>query len=138
MSETKTRPTDASVAAHIAAIPDAARRQDCATLVQLMSRLTGHEPVMWGPGIVGFDRYHYRYASGHEGDACLLGFSSRKPDLTIYVTSGFEGTEAILAGLGRHKASKACLYVKKLADIDLGALERLLHHAMTEMRRRYP
>ena len=138
MAEAKTRPTDASVDAYIDAISDTTRQSDCRALVAMLTRITGKPPVMWGPSIVGFDKYHYKYASGREGESCLLGFSSRKSALTIYVTSGFEGTESILAELGKYKTAKACLYVKKLSDIDLDALERLLNHAASEMKRRYP
>lgn len=138
MAEAKTKPTDASVGDYIAAIPDAARQRDCRALIELMTRITQKKPVMWGPSIVGFDSYHYKYASGREGDACLLGFSSRKTDLTIYVSSGFEGTEPILAELGKFKTAKVCLYVKKLSDVDLGALEKLLRHAVAAMKRLYP
>jgi hypothetical protein len=136
--EAKTQPTKASVAAYIAAIDDADRRQDCRALVKLMTAVTGRKPVMWGPSIVGFDAYHYKYESGHEGDCCLLGFSSRKADLTLYLYAGFDGAEALLAKLGRHRTSKACLYVKRLSDLDLGVLEQLLRHSAAELRRRYP
>jgi hypothetical protein len=137
-AEAKTQPTTARVDDVLAAIPDAARADDCRALIRLMSRLTGQPPVMWGPSIIGFDRYHYRYDSGREGDACLIGFSSRGSDIAIYVVSGFDGTEHLLAALGKHKAAKACLYVKRLSDIDLSVLEALLAHSMAEMRRRYP
>lgn len=136
--EAKTQPTRASVAAYIAAIADPQRRQDCQALVELMSAITGKPAVMWGPSIVGFDAYHYKYDSGHEGDCCLLGFSSRKADLTIYLMSGFDGAEALLAKLGRHRTSKACLYVKRLADIDPGVLEKLLRQSAADTRKRYP
>jgi hypothetical protein len=104
----------------------------------MMTRLTKKKPVMWGPSIVGFDSYHYRYDSGREGDACLMGFSSRKAEIAIYVTAGFEGTEQILAKLGKFRAATACLYVKRLSDIDLSALEELLLHSTAEIRRRHP
>jgi hypothetical protein len=107
-------------------------------LIKLMTKLTKKRPVMWGPSIVGFDSYHYRYDSGREGDACLMGFASRGSDIAIYVVSGFDGTESILSTLGKHKTSKACLYVKRLADIDLNALGALLTHSAAEIRRRYP
>jgi hypothetical protein len=138
VAEAKTNPTDNSVSDYIAAIPDAGRRSDCEALVKLMTRITKKKPVMWGSSIVGFDAYHYKYASGREGDSCLLGFSSRKTDLTIYVTSGFEGTEAILSELGKYETARSCLYVKKLSDIDPAALEALLRHAAAAMKRRYP
>jgi Domain of unknown function (DU1801) len=137
-AEAKTKPTTASVDDYIAAIPDSARVGDCRALVKLMTKLTKKKPVMWGPSIVGFDKYHYRYDSGREGDACLMGFSSRGSSIAIYVVSGFEGAESILSTLGKHKTSKACLYIKRLADIDLKALEALLAHSSAEIRRRHP
>jgi hypothetical protein len=136
--EAKTKPTKASVAQYIAAIEDPIRRQDCRALSKLMTAVTGKKAVMWGPGIVGFDTYHYKYDSGHEGDACVLGFASRKADLTIYLVPGFTGVEAHLAKLGKHRMSKACLYVKRLSDIDLGVLEKLLKASAAEVKRRYP
>jgi hypothetical protein len=137
-TQAKTQATNASVGDYIAAQADAQRRSDCEALVQLMTRITQQAPVMWGPSIVGFGSYHYRYDSGREGDSCLLGFSSRKADLTIYATLGFEGAQALLDQLGKHKTAKACLYIKRLSDIHLPALEALLAHALAEMKRRHP
>jgi hypothetical protein len=138
MAEPKTKATRASVDNYIDAIDDELRRDDCRALVKLMTRVTKEPPVMWGPSIVGFGSYHYRYASGHEGDSCLAGFSSRKGDISIYVTAGLEGQQPLLAKLGKHKAGKVCLYFKRLADIDLKTLESLVKNSVTEMRRRYP
>ena len=138
MAEPKTKATRASVDNYLDAIGDELRRDDCRTLVKLMRRVTKEPPVMWGTSIVGFGSYHYRYASGHEGDSCLAGFSSRKGDISIYVTAGFEGQEPLLAKLGKHKAGKVCLYVKRLADVDLELLESLVEGSVAEMRRRYP
>jgi hypothetical protein len=138
MYEAKTKPTTASVTAYLDAIEDATRRQDCQELVKLMTRVSGCKPKMWGPSIVGFDQYHYKYASGHEGDSCIIGFSSRKTDLTIYTVAGATGVEGLAAELGKHKASKSCLYVKRLEDIQLPVLEQLLTRAMAETRRMYP
>lgn len=134
----KTKPTRTSAADFIAALPDPQRRQDCQALVKLMSDITGLKPVMWGPSIVGFDTYHYKYASGHEGDMCVLGFASRGAELVVYLLSGLEGAAPMLAKLGRHRASKACVYFKRLADIDLGVLEELLRQSAAETRKRYP
>jgi hypothetical protein len=138
MAEPKTRATRASVDKYIAAIGDVQRREDCRALVGLMTGVTKAPPVMWGTGIVGFGSYHYRYASGHEGDSCLTGFASRKGDISIYVTSGFEGQQSLLARLGRYKTGKVCLYVKRLADIDLETLASLVERSVAEMRRRHP
>lgn len=136
--EAKTKPTARSVADYLEAIPDETRRRDCEQLVVLMQRVTGCEPRMWGPSIVGFDRYHYRYASGHEGDSCVVGFSPRKGDISVYLLGGFEGREDLLAALGRHKIGKACLYLRRLADVDLAVLERLVALSVADTRRRYP
>ena len=138
MAEPKTKATNASVDNYIDAIDDELRREDCRSRVKLMSKITRESPAMWGTAIVGFGSYHYRYASGHEGDSCLAGFSSRKGDISIYVTAGFEGQESLLANLGKHKTGKVCLYVKRLADIDLKVLESLVKGSVAEMRRRYP
>lgn len=138
MAENKTKPTPVSVEAHIAARATEAQRADAEVLVALLRRLTGQDPVMWGPSIIGFGVYHYRYASGHEGDAALLGFALRKTAFALYVPAGFEGQEPLLARLGRHKASKSCLYVKRLSDIDLKVLEQLCAASIAEIRRLYP
>jgi len=138
MAEGKTQQTDLRVDAYIDAIPDATRRQDCRDLVDLMRQATQEEPKMWGTGIVGFGRYFYKYASGREGDMCLVGFSSRKQDLTLYLTRGFEGSEALLADLGKHKTAKACLYVKRLSDVNVEVLSELIERSVQEMKRRYP
>ncbi|MCX8476918.1 MAG: DUF1801 domain-containing protein [Sphingomonas sp.] len=138
MAETKTKPTQVKVADFIDAAPDAVRREDAKTLVALMSRVTGEEPVMWGPSIIGFGSYHYRYESGHEGDACRLGFSPRKAELVLYVLTGSPEQEAPLARLGKHRTGKACLYVKKLADVDMAALEEIVRGALAWMDARYP
>ncbi|MFO1280899.1 MAG: DUF1801 domain-containing protein [Burkholderiales bacterium] len=138
MADAKTKPTWASVREHLATIADPARRADCEALVAMMSRVTGAKPVMWGPTIVGFGSYHYRYDSGREGDACLTGFADRKSEIAIYIVAGFEDSEALIAKLGKCKTTKSCLYVKRLADIDPGVLEALVSRSVAEMRRRYP
>ncbi len=138
MPEAKTRQTDLSVEAYLDAIADEARRQDCRELIKLMSAATKCEPKMWGSSIVGFGTYHYKYASGHEGDACLTGFSSRKGDISVYLMSGLDGEEALFAKLGKHKMGKACLYVRRLSDIDLKVLRQLVQSSVKEIKRRYP
>jgi hypothetical protein len=134
----KTRPETTSVADFIKALDDPQQRADSQILVQMMRAATGCEPVMWGSSIIGFDRYHYRYDSGHEGDMALVGFSPRKGQLVLYVMPGFAGQEALLAKLGRHRTGKSCLYVRHLADVDAGILGRIVDNAVAEMRRRYP
>jgi hypothetical protein len=138
MSDLKTQPTAARVADFLAAIPDEARRADCQALAVLMERATGAPPTMWGASIIGFGRYHYRYASGREGDWFLTGFAPRKSDLTLYIMVGFDGYEPLLARLGRHKTGKSCLYVKRLADLDLAALEELVTASVRQLRATYP
>ncbi len=138
MYEAKTKPTQISVSTYLAGIEDEARRKDCKTLAALMKRVTGFTPKMWGASIVGFGSYHYKYESGHEGDSCLAGFSSRKTDISIYVVSGFEGRDDLLAKLGKYKTAKVCLYVKRLADIDAAILEKLVKDSVAEMKKRYP
>jgi hypothetical protein len=137
MAELKTRRTGASVNAFLDGIADESRREDCRTLVRLMKKVTGAEPKMWGAGMVGFGSYHYRYASGHEGDWFLTGFAPRKQDLTLYIMAGFDGCEELLGKLGRHKTGKSCLYVKGLEGLDLGALEKLIAASVRHMKRTY-
>ena len=134
----KTQPTDASVQAYLDAIVDPVRRADCQRVCTMMSRLSGEPAVMWGPGIVGFGSYHYRYDSGREGDAPRIGFSSRKTDLTLYTLGDSEDQARLLARLGRHKVGKSCLYPKRLADVDLAVLEALVEASLRSMDRRYP
>ena|SRR5688572_20823451 len=138
MAEPKTKPTNLSVEKHIAAIANELQRKDAQALVALMRRVTKQEPKMWGPSIVGFGSYHYKYASGHEGDSALAGFAVRKSEFSIYIAAGFDGQENLLAKLGKHKTAKACLYIKRLSDLDLKVLEKLVAHSVAEMKRRYP
>ncbi|MBE0564507.1 MAG: DUF1801 domain-containing protein [Krumholzibacteria bacterium] len=138
MYEAKTKPTTASVTAYLNAIEDEPRRRDCKSLAALMRKVTGCRPRMWGESIVGFGSYHYKYASGHEGDSCVLGFSSRKADITVYLVPGFGGAEPLLAKLGKHRKGKGCLYLKRLEGVDLAVLEQLLVRSVEETRRRYP
>ena len=138
MSDPKTRPTDASVEAFIDAVDHPRRREDARTLLVLMQRVTGEEPVMWGPSIVGYGSYHYRYASGQEADWPIAGFSPRRPNLSIYIMTGFEACGELLSRLGKHKIGKSCLYVNKLSDVDLDVLETLVRASVAEMKRRYP
>ena len=137
MTGNKTAPTDVSIASYLDAIPDADRRRDCEVLVDMMSRATGAPPVMWGAGIVGFGSYHYRYESGREGDFCTVGFASRKGDISLYLMDGFEGKDVLLSRLGRHKTGKACLYLRKLVDVDLAVLEELVNASVAATLGRY-
>jgi Domain of unknown function (DU1801) len=136
VADQKTTPTTASVDTYVASVGTNERQADCRALVALFRKVTHEPPVMWGSSIIGFGRYHYKYASGHEGDACLVGFSSRKTDLTLYLLPGFEERGPLLAKLGPHKAGKGCLYVKRLAELDLTVLETLIRASYTDMQRR--
>ena len=138
MAEAKTKATTASVKAYLDAIEDDARRKDCKALVAMMKRVTGCPPAMWGPSIVGFGTYHYKYASGHEGDSCQVGFSSRVSAISVYLHLGETGAAALLEELGPHKLAKACLHLKRLADVQLPVLEQLVALSVTEITRRYP
>jgi hypothetical protein len=138
MAEPKTKPTGVSVEKHIAALANEEQRRDARALVALMRQVTEQEPQMWGPSIVGFGSYHYKYASGHEGDSALAGFASRKSEFAVYIVAGFEGQEDLLAKLGKHRTAKACLYIKRVADVDLNVLEKLVARSVAETKRRYP
>ena len=133
MATLKTKQTDGSVDAWLDAIDDPVRRADCRSLVALMRRASGCEPRMWGASMVGFGSCHYRYASGHEGDAMKIGFASRKAALTLYAMPGLAGHPALLARLGKHKAGKGCLYLQRLADVDLEVLEALLSASLADL-----
>jgi len=136
MAENKTKATDASVHAYLAAIADETRRSDCEALATLMARATKHPPKMWGSSIVGFGSYHYRYESGREGESCLVGFSSRKGDISVYGLHAAADAEKLLARLGRHRAGKGCVYIRTLADVDLEVLAKLVAGAAAEKARR--
>lgn len=125
MAETKTKPTEVSVDSFLDAVEHPVRRADGKALRAMMERVTGEPATMWGPSIIGFGAYHYRYASGHEGDAPRVGFSPRKANLVLYV-GGFPEYEDLLGKLGKHKSSKACLYLGKLAEVDVGVLEEIV------------
>jgi hypothetical protein len=137
-SEAKTLPTEVPVAEFIAAVENPARRSDAEVVCALFQEISGEPPVMWGPSIIGFGRYHYRYASGREGDAPRLGFSPRKAQTVLYVMSGFEGQDAMIARLGKVKTSVACLYVNRLDQIDLGVLREMAVASLAHMRELYP
>lgn len=138
MPENKTIATTEPVSAYLAAISDPQRRADCEQLLQMMQQITGCDAVMWGAGIVGFDQYHYRYDSGREGDMCVTGFSNRKNDISIYLVVSGERQEQLLTQLGKHKMGKACLSVRRLADIQLAVLRQLIADSVYATRLRYP
>ena len=132
-SVNKTQATTADVDAFLAAIPDPGRREDCQRIRALMEAATGAPARLWGPSIVGFGVYHYRYESGREGDWMVTGFSPRKNDLTLYIMPGFARYEALMAKLGKHKTGKSCLYIKRLADVDMAVLETLVRDSVAAM-----
>jgi hypothetical protein len=134
MADNKTKPTELSVGAYIDALPDDTRRADARTLADLMQKATGEEPKMWGPSIIGFGSYHYRYESGREGDMPLVGFSPRKPANVLYGVTGFSDSEALLSKLGKFTTGKGCLYIKRLADVDPKALRALVAKAVAAKR----
>ena len=134
MAENKTQKTTASVSGFIAGIEDERKRKDAETLIEMMKRVTGETPKMWGPSIIGFGSHHYRYESGREGDWPRVGFSPRKQNLVLYMTDGFEDYGALLGKLGKHSTGKSCLYIKRLADVDASVLETMVersYHATT-------
>ena len=133
MAELKTKPTKASVKAFLNKIDDEQRRKDCQQVSDLMQSATGEKPKMWGSSIVGFGRYHYRYASGREGEWPIIGFSPRKNDLTLYIMPGFDEFKSLMNKLGKYKAGKSCLYIKKLDDIDVSVLKKLIAKSVEKM-----
>ena len=137
MAENKTKPTTNSVPAFLDACTDQAQRTDAKALTKLMQRVTGNQPAMWGASIVGFDSYHYSYESGREGDMPVVGFSPRKAANVLYGTICFDDAEALLAKLGKHTTGKGCLYIKKLADVDMKVLETLVEKAVAATRSRH-
>jgi len=137
MSDLKTKANKASVLEFLNAVDNEQRRKDALTMLELMRDLTGYDAVMWGSSIVGFGSYHYKYASGREGDWLLTGFSPRKNDLTIYIMNGFSAYPELMKKLGKCKTGKSCLYVKKLEDIDLTILSKLILKSLDDMRKLY-
>lgn len=143
-SEMKTIPTDASVAAFIAAVAHPQRHADAEVLLNLYAEVTGMEPKMWGPSIIGYGSYHYKYDSGREGDMCRAGFSPRKANLSIYLMGGYCNPEtqaevdALRALLGKHNVGASCLYINKLTDVDLAVLKELIAFDLGWMDRKYP
>ena len=138
VSALKTKPTKVSAERHIAAVANEEQRHDAQTLVALMRRVTKQEPRMWGPSIVGFGSYHYKYASGHEGDSALAAFAVRGRELVVYTAESFEGRDDLLAKLGKHRTGKVCVYMRRLADVDLKVLETLVARSVADTKRRYP
>ena len=135
---TKPNSSPDAVANFLDGIAHEDRRADALALLSMMGRITGHAPAMWGKTMVGFDTYHYKYDSGREGDNFVTGFSPRKQSLVVYITNGFANYQAELDQLGKHKTSVSCLYINKLADVDLQVLETLITKSYADMKRKYP
>lgn len=133
MAETKTTPTGVAVEEFLTRLDDPRKREGSHTLIALMRKITGSPPKMWGPSIIGFGTYHYKYATGHEGDTCLAGFSPRKAEYSIYLWWGDSEERAhMLEKLGKHRVGKSCLYVKRLEDIDIKVLEQLVRWSIAK------
>ncbi|MGL5736006.1 MAG: DUF1801 domain-containing protein, partial [Beijerinckiaceae bacterium] len=135
--DNKTKPTSKSVETFIAGLESAQRSAESSALIAMMQRITDERPRLWGPSIVGFGRYHYRYDSGRQGDAPLVAFSPRKPALVIYIMTGFAEADALLAKLGPHSTGKSCLYIKALDRVDLSVLEKLVTQSYRAMKDKY-
>ena len=138
MAENKTKPTDASIEDYIAARADEQQRSDCQALMALLHKVTGQQPKMWGPSIVGYGAYRYTYESGRTGDAPVAGFAIRGRELVLYVMAEDEKQKTLLSRLGKHKMGKSCLYFKRLADLDISVLEKVIAGSIAAVRRRHP
>lgn len=135
MAELKTKKTSASVDLFLQSIPNEKKRQDAYRILSLMQEVTGEEPAMWGSSMIGFGKYHYKYASGRAGEWFLTGFSPRKQNLTLYIMAGFDGYDQLLRNLGKFKTGKSCLYINKLEDVDLSILKELVRQSAEHMGR---
>ena len=135
MAELKTKRNKGDVEAFLNSIPDEKKRQDSFAILELMKEVTGAEPEMWGASIIGFGSYHYKYASGREGDWMLVGFSPRAQNLTLYIMSGFDEYDGLLKKLGKHSTGKSCLYIKKMEDVDRAVLKQLVKKSVEHMSR---
>ena len=138
MAETKTRPTGASVDAYLASRASPEQLKDCKAIMAMCKRVTKQPPKMWGPSMVGYGSFTYRYESGHSGETCLAAFAVRGRDLVLYIIPDTPAQVALLARLGKHKIGKSCLYIKRLADLDVKVLEAIIAGSVAEAKRRYP
>lgn len=137
MADLKTRKNRASVEKFLASVDNETRREDAFKVLELMEKITGEAPVMWGTAIVGFGTYHYKYASGREGDWMMVGFSPRKQNLAIYIMPGFSAYDELMEKLGKHKTGKSCLYINKLDDVHLPTLRKLVRESFRAMKKKY-
>ena len=137
MAELKTQPTDQSIPNFLNSVSNEKKREDSFKILTLMQDVTGEEPIMWGSSIIGFGSYHYKYASGREGDWFVTGFAPRKQALTLYIMSGFSEYDGLLNKLGKHTTGKSCLYIKKLEDVDMGVLRELIEKSVEHVSTSY-
>ncbi len=138
MAANKTVETSADVAAFVANVADPVQRADAEALIQMMATASGHPPKMWGPSIIGFGSYHYKYDSGREGDSLRIGFSPRKGQTVVYLVDGYQDRSDQLARLGKHKIGKSCLYIKRLSDVDQAVLGEMIADSLAYMNAKYP
>jgi hypothetical protein len=134
MAELKTKPNKASIDKFLNSIKDEKKRNDAYKILELMKKITKEEPIMWGPSIVGFGKYHYKYESGREDDWFLTGFSPRKQNLTLYIMSGFKRYDELMKKLGKFKTGSSCLYINKLEDVDIKILKELITESVKYMK----
>lgn len=137
MSDLKTKPNDNDVHTFVEQIKNEQKREDSKALLRIMQDITGETPMMWGPSIIGFGKYHYKYESGREGNWFLTGFSPRKQNMTVYIMSGFSRYEQLLKKLGKYTTGKSCLYFKKLADVDQKVFEKLIKLSVAHLKEKY-
>ncbi len=137
-AENKTKPTEVTPAEFIASVEPDRKREEAQTLDQLFQKVTGWKPVMWGPSIIGYGSYHYKYESGREGDMCATGFSPRKANHSLYIMPGYANFEEVLSRLGKHSMGKSCLYIKKLDDVDLDVVAELIEAGLKDLGETYP
>lgn len=138
MAELKTKRNKGDVQAYLNSIENEVKRQDSFTIMELMKEVSGEEPEMWGDSIVGYGTYHYKYASGREGDWFLTGFAPRKQNLTLYIMAGFDQYDKLLGDLGKYKTGKSCLYINKLEDVDQDVLRELVRQSVEHMKKTNP
>jgi hypothetical protein len=137
MSSNKTQPTEGDPRIFIASVENETRRNDAEIMLGIMEEITGEKPMMWGPSLIGYGTYHYKYDSGREGDFFMTGFSPRKQNLVVYVMPGFKRYEELMANLGKHKTGKSCLYINKLRDVDMEVLKTLIREGFEYMKNKY-
>ena len=138
MAQTKTRPNGASIDAYLASRASPEQLSDCRTIMAICERVTQQQPEMWGPSIVGYGAYRYTYDSGHSGEACQVGLAVRGKELVVYIIAETPEQAQLLSRLGKHKMGKSCLYIKRVADLDVQVLEALIAGSVAELARRYP